>query len=111
MTGLVAEAVEYVTHVADSGPASAVPLRPDETLHQCSKCGRRIITTGSETPANCACDGADREWIAVRSKNSDPDPMAAAVVDVAERWPVDSDGAREFLMDVGYTPPREGCDV
>lgn len=108
---VVDEAVAYLTHVADSGSASSVALKSGETLHQCSKCGRRVITAGGEQPPeDCACDHDDhveeREWIAVREKSSDPDPMAAAIVDVAERWPIDSDDARAFLMAVGYTPPR-----
>lgn len=105
------DAVAYLTHVADSGPASSVALKPGEALNQCSECGRRVITAADETtPGVCACNhDAGREWNAVCEKSSDPDPMAAAIVDVAERWPIDSDDAREFLMDVGYTPPRGGA--
>lgn len=108
---IVDEALEYISSVVDSGAVSDIPLRPGETLHQCSKCGCRLITSADEQPPEgCKCDyydqEPDREWIAVREKSIDPDPLTEAVVDVAERWPIDADAAREFLMDVGYTPPR-----
>lgn len=67
----VKEAVEYVTHAADSKPANDVTLYVGETLNQCPNCGRRIITKADEIPPRvCGCDCKDPDWIAVRGAES-----------------------------------------
>lgn len=94
---------DVITHGVDSQPAADIPLRPGESVLQCSKCGRRIITaSGDQAPGVCGCSVETPVWIAVREKHKRPDPASEAIVDVCERWPVDSEGARTFLDDVGF---------